>query len=149
MVASRPMAVLAKPSLRPETIETIISTASVKSIQFIAAPKNVIRSRERFVPRASFPGLSAQVDPDTLTLLAGAPIGQAGGRQVLHSQSQRFEDSNFRFRSAAGHFARDHFAEFGHHMAVRETALAETQHNIARFLESGSPRIHHHARARH
>src|ERR1700690_2053075 len=102
MVASRPMAVLAKPSLRPETIETIISRAKVRSIQFIAAPNNVIRSLGRFVPGASFPGLSAQIDPDTLTLLAGALVRQAGCRQVFPRQSQRLEYRDFGFRSAAG-----------------------------------------------
>src|SRR5271165_2250975 len=105
MVASRPMAVLAKPSLRPETIETIISRASVRSIQFIAASNNVIRSRGRFVPSASFPDLSAEIDPDALTLLAGAPIRQVGCRQVFHRQSQRFEYGDFRFRSATRHSA--------------------------------------------
>src|ERR1039457_4475407 len=144
------MAVLAKPRRRPETIETIISTASGRSIQLcIIAPKRILRRRRRFVPRAFFPDLSAQIDFDALTPLAGALVGQAGRRQIFHRQSQRFEYGNFGFRSAAGHAARDHFTEFGHDVAAREAALAQAQHNIARFLEGGSPRIHHHAGARH
>ena len=56
------MAVLAKPSLRPETIETIISTASVRSIQYHNRFQQDNTQRGRDLFQRSHAALSAQID---------------------------------------------------------------------------------------